>query len=128
MIEVGHTDEYGGIVDALLVSADDERLIVVEEFAYCGDGRAVYLQHSTKPVEIGETFAWEYHQSADDPDGDIRMVSIAEPDSPITHDGPDPKRIEVKWTPKRNAIMTDLGVILVGVFAEGGPAIEEMCG
>ena len=47
----------GTVYTLLLFSLDDERLIVVEEFAMCGDGRGVYLEHSTKLVEVDETFA-----------------------------------------------------------------------
>jgi hypothetical protein len=55
------------------------------------------------------------------------MVSVAAPDSPITHDGPDPKRLDLKWTPKDDVITADVGVAIVGIFAEGGPAVKEMC-
>ena len=59
--------------------------------------------------------------------GDVNLVSIAEPDSPITHDGPDPKRLEFTASTESGVVKADFGVILVGIFAEGGPAIEEMC-
>ena len=56
------------------------------------------------------------------------MVSIAEPDSPITHDGPDPKRLDLKWTPKDDVITANVGgVALIGIIAEGGTLVKEMC-
>lgn len=64
---------------------------------------------------------------SDDTIGDFHMVSVAAPDSPITHDGPDPKRLDLKWTPKDDVITADVGVAIVGIFAEGGPAVKEMC-
>ena len=115
------------LTTSLLFSVNDERLIVVEEFAMCGDGRGVYLEHSTKPVEVGETFAYEIYADADDTPGDIHMVLIAAPDSPITHDGPDPKRLDLKWTPNFELMWADVGVTIVGIIAEGGPEVKEMC-
>ncbi len=112
----------------LFFSIDDERLIVVEEFAMCGDGRGVYLEHSAKPVEVGETFAYEIYADSDDTAGDFHMVLIAEPDSPITHDGPDPKRLDIKWTPMQEVLTADIGVPLIGIFADGGAEVREMCG
>ncbi|MDA1280171.1 MAG: hypothetical protein O3B95_09080 [Chloroflexi bacterium] len=108
------------------LTTEDERIVAIEEVATCGDGRGVYLQHSTKPVEIGETFAWDVYVSEADPSGDFHFVSIAEPDSAITHDGPDPKRLDAKFSAVERVITADVGVIIVGIFARD-PAIEEMC-
>lgn len=119
-------DNYQGGGGSVHLSTNDERLIATEEFVLCGDGRGVYLQHSTKPIEVGETFAWDIYASADDPRGDFHLVSIAESDSPITHDGPDPKRLDIKMTPKQNVISADLGVALVGIIGLD-PAVSEMC-
>ncbi|MDG0865828.1 hypothetical protein GKO46_01915 [SAR202 cluster bacterium JH702] len=108
------------------LTADDPNVIVVEEFAFCDDGRGVYLQHSEKPIEVGETFAWDIYTTVDDPLGDFHLVLTAEPDSPITHDGPDPKRLDLKLTTELDVVTADLGVKLVGMFGRD-PAVVEMC-
>ncbi|MBT4126485.1 MAG: hypothetical protein HOJ22_00560 [Chloroflexi bacterium] len=108
------------------LSADDPNVIIVEEFAFCDDGRGVYLQHSEKPVEVGETFAWDLYTTVDDPLGDFHLVLTAEADSPITHDGPDPKKLDLKLTTENFVVTADLGVKLVGMFAKDD-AVIEMC-
>ena len=110
----------------LYFSVDNERLYVLE-FAMCGDGRGVYLEMTTTPVKVGETFAYEIYVNGDDTIGDFHTVWIAEPDSPITYDPPDPKRFDIKWTPVNDVLTADTGLAIVGIFAEGGPAVKEMC-
>jgi len=112
--------------DSWPLSATGEGVIIVEEFAFCGDGRGVYLQHSEKPVEIGETFAWDIYTTLDDPLGDFHLVMTAEPDSPITHDGPDPKKLDLKMKVENHVVTADLGVKLVGMMGRD-PAVVEMC-
>ena len=106
------------------MTANDDRLLVVEEFAFCGDGRAVYLQHTAKPIEVGESFVYEFTASDD---GGISYTAMAALDSPITHDGPDPKRITIPFDPVRGAVTANVGVALVGIVADGGSEVEEMC-
>ena len=108
------------------LSADDPNVIIVEEFAFCDDGRGIYLQHSEKPVEVGETFAWDLYTTPDDPVGDFHLVMTAEPDSPITHDGPDPKKLDLKMKVENHVVTADLGVKLVGMMGRD-PAVVEMC-
>ncbi len=112
------------------VSADDPKVIIVEEFAFCDDGRGVYLQHSEKPVEIGETFGWDVYVLPEEAnDGIFHLVMTAEPDSPITHDGPDPKRLDMQITTYENvltAYVAEADIKLVGLLAHD-PAIPEMC-
>ena len=112
----------------LFFSVDDERLIVVEEFAMCADGRGVYLDQSAKPVVVGETFTYEIHANGGDTKGDFHMVLNAEPDSPISYDGPDPKRLDIKWTPTLDVLTANVGgAVLIGIFADGGSEVREMC-
>jgi hypothetical protein len=108
------------------LSQEDPRVIIVEEFAFCDDGRGVYLQHSAKPVEVGETFAWDVYVTPKDASGDFHLVLTAESDSPITHDGPDPKKLDLVLSAGNDVGSTDLGVKLVGMFARDD-AVIEMC-
>ena len=54
------------------------------------------------------------------------LVLTAEADSPITHDGPDPKKLDLKLTTENFVVTADLGVKLVGMFAKDD-AVIEMC-
>jgi len=112
------------------ISAEDPKVIIVEEFAFCDDGRGVYLQHSEKPVEIGETFGWDVYVLPDEAnDGIFHLVMTAEKDSSITHDGPDPKRLDMQLTTFENVVtayIAESDITLVGMMAHD-PAIPEMC-
>ena len=87
-------------------------------------GHSVYLQHTAKPIEVGESFVYEFTASED---GGISYTAMAAQDSPITHDGPDPKRITIPFDLVRGAVTANVGVVLVGIVADGGSEIEEMC-
>jgi hypothetical protein len=107
-------------------SVENPEVIIVEEFAFCGDGRGVYLQHTDKPGEVGETFAWEIYATETDPVSDLHLVLSAEPDSPITHAGPDPKRLDLQFTIDEWVLSADVGVTLIGMFSTD-PDVREMC-
>ena len=55
------------------------------------------------------------------------MVWIAAADSPITHDGADPKKADIKWTPEEDVLTADAGVAIIGIIADGGLQVKEMC-
>ena len=116
-----------GLPASVYFDLDDERLIVVEELAFCRDGRGIYLEQSANPEAIGETFGWEVYIDRSDTTGMFHIVLIAAPDSPITHDGSDPKRLDITWEPTHNVITADVGSAMVGIFADGGQQVREMC-
>ncbi|MEE8046321.1 MAG: hypothetical protein V3T49_05725, partial [Dehalococcoidia bacterium] len=116
-----------GLPASVYFDLDDERLIVVEELAFCRDGRGIYLEQSANPEAIGETFGWEVYIDRSDTIGMFHIVLIAAPDSPITHDGSDPKRLDITWEPTHNVITADVGGAMVGIFADGGQQVREMC-
>ncbi|MBT4126990.1 MAG: hypothetical protein HOE43_11425 [Chloroflexi bacterium] len=112
------------------LSATDTRVINVEEFAFCDDGRGVYLQHSEKPAEVGETFVWDvYALPSEANDGTFHLVMTAEPNSPITCDGPDPKKIDIKITAVDGVMISEIAeadIKMVGMLSNDA-AIQEMC-
>jgi len=120
----------GGNKGNFTLSADDPRVINVEEFAFCDDGRGVYLQHSEKPVEVGETFAWDvYALPGEANDGTFHLVLTAEPNSPITYGGPDPKKIDIKTTAVDGVMISEIveaDIKMVGMLSSD-PAIVKMC-
>ena len=123
-------DPGGNTAGFWALSTNDPNVISVEEIAFCDDGRAVYLQHSEKPVEVGETFAWDVEARPDDPPGDFHLIVTAEPDSSITHDGPDPKRFDAQFTITEVGVFTakivETDITVVGMVSLD-PALGDMC-
>ena len=123
-------DPGGNTAGSWTLSANDPEVIIAEEIAFCDDGRGIYLQHSEKPVEVGETFAWDVEARPEDPPGDFHLIMTAELDSPITHDGPDPKRLDAQFTITEVGVFTtkieEADTTVVGMFSID-PAAIAMC-
>lgn len=103
-------------------------VIVEEEYAFCEDGRAIYLRHTFNAHEIGETFAWDIRAFGVG-SKNVTFTNNVSPDSPIVHPPPDPQQLSLTFEPLNGAISVFAGqLVIVLIVADGGAEIAAMCG